>query len=71
LVDNKNNLFEKMDQIYHESRDKTEKALSEVEDIESITKDPTCYINQHFDLNKKCIKWRRKSFIAVINKYSG
>ena len=25
-----------MDQIYHESRDKIEKALSEVEDIESI-----------------------------------
>ena len=59
-----------MSQIFHESRDKIDEALREVENIESITKDPTCYINQHFDLNKKRIKWRRQSIIADITKYS-
>ena len=38
-----------MSQIFHESRDKIDEALREVENIESISKDPTCYINQHFD----------------------
>ena len=59
-----------MSKIFHESRNKIEEALREVENIESITKDPTCYINQHFDLNKKRIKWRRQSIIADITKYS-
>ena len=59
-----------MSQIFHESRDKVDEALREVENIESITKDPTCYINQHFDLNKKRITWRRQTLIADINKYS-
>ena len=59
-----------MSKIFHESRDKIEEALREVENIESITKDPTCYINQHFDLNKKRIICRRKSLIADINQYS-
>ena len=59
-----------MSQIFHESRDKIEEALREVENIESITKDLTCYINQHFDLNKKRIKCRRLSLIADITKYN-
>ena len=59
-----------MSQIFHESRDKIEEAFREVKNIESITKDPTCYINQHFDLNKKRIKCRRLSLIADITKYS-
>ena len=59
-----------MSQIFHESRNKIDEALREVENIESITKDPTCYINQHFDLNKKRIKWRRLILIADITKYS-
>ena len=59
-----------MSQIFHESRDKIDEAFREVENIESIKKDPTCYINQHFDLNKKRITWRRQTLIADINKYS-
>ena len=59
-----------MDQIFYESRDKIDEAFREVENIESIKKDPTCYINQHFDLNKKRITWRRQTLIADINKYS-
>ncbi len=59
-----------MSKIFHESRDKIEEALREVENIESVTKDPTCYINQHFDLNKKRIFWRQNELISDINKYS-
>ena len=59
-----------MDSIFHESREKIEKALEQVESIESITEDPTYYINQHFDLNKKRIFWRQNELISDINKYS-
>ena len=59
-----------MDQIFRESRERIDEALREVENIESITNDHTCYINQHFDLNKKRITLRRKNLIADINKYS-
>ena len=41
-----------------------------MENIESITNDPTCYINQNFDLNKKRIICRRNELISDINKYS-
>jgi len=40
-----------------------------VENIESITKDPACYINKHFDLNKKHISWRRIDLKAEIDRY--
>jgi len=59
-----------MDQIFRESRERIDEALREVENIKSITNDHTCYINQHFDHNKKRITWRRKNLIADINKYS-
>ena len=58
-----------MDRIFHESRDIIVKALVEVENIESITKDAECYINQHFDLNKKHISWRRIDLKAEIDRY--
>ena len=41
-----------------------------MENIESITNDPTCYINQNFYLNKKRIICRRNELISDINKYS-
>ena len=58
-----------MDKIFHESRDKIVNILVQVENIESITKDPACYINQHFDLNKKHISWRRIDLKAEIDRY--
>ena len=58
-----------MSQI-HESIDKIDEAFREVDNIESVTKDPTCYINRRFDLNKKRITWRRNELISDINKYS-
>ena len=58
-----------MDKIFHESRDKILNVLVQVENIESITKDPACYINQHFDLNKKHISWRRIDLKAEIDRY--
>ncbi len=58
-----------MDMIFQESREKIVKALERVENIESITKDPACYINQHFDLNKRHICWRRVDLKAEIDRY--
>ena len=58
-----------MDMIFQESREKIVKALERVENIESITEDPTCYINQHFDLNIKHISWRRIDLRAEIDQY--
>ena len=58
-----------MDKIFHEFRDKIVNILVQVENIESITKDPACYINQHFDLNKKHISWRRIDLKAEIDRY--
>ena len=58
-----------MSQI-HESIDKIDEAFREVDNIESITKDPTSYINRRFDLNKNRITWRRNELISDINKYS-
>jgi chromosome segregation ATPase len=58
-----------MDKIFHESRDKIVNVLVQVENIESITKDPACYINQHFDLNKKHISWRRIDLKAEIDRH--
>ena len=55
--------------IFQESREKIVKALERVENIESITEDPTCYINQHFDLNIKHISWRRIDLKAEIDQY--
>jgi hypothetical protein len=59
-----------MDPIIYESRCKIQQALREVQNIESITKNPASYINQHFDKNKQLIQWRRVNLIADINKYS-
>jgi len=58
-----------MDPILLESREKIVKALIHVENIETITKDPTCYINQHFDQSKKHINWRRIDLKAEIDQY--
>jgi hypothetical protein len=48
-----------MDKIFYVSKEKIVNALVQVENIESITKDPALYINKHFDRNKKHISWRR------------
>ncbi len=37
---------------------------------ESITKDPVGYINEHFDLIKRHMNWRREDLLADINKYT-
>ena len=58
-----------MDKIFHESRDKIVNILVQVENIESTTKDPASYINQHFDLNKKHISWRRTDLKAEIDRH--
>ena len=58
-----------MDPILLESREKIVKALIHLENIETITKDPTCYINQHFDLNIKHISWRIIDLKAEIDQY--
>jgi hypothetical protein len=59
-----------MSQIFHESRNKIEEAFNEVEKIDSIAKDPECFINIHFEKNKAHVNWRRNELIAGINKYS-
>ncbi len=43
-----------MDPIIYESRCKIQQALREVQNIESITKNPASYINQHFDKIRCC-----------------
>ena len=58
-----------MDKIFHASKEKIENVLVQVENIESTTKDPACYINQHFDLNKRHICWRRVDLKAEIDRY--
>jgi len=58
-----------MDLIFQESKKKIAKALEQVESIESITEDPTYYINQHFDLNIKQISWRRINLKTEIDQY--
>jgi hypothetical protein len=56
-----------MDKIFYESRDKIGNAIVQVENIESITKDPEYYINQQFDLIKQHISWRRIDLKAEID----
>ena len=58
-----------MDLIFQESREKIAETLEQVENIGSITEDPTCYINQHFDLNINHIRWRRIDLIEEIDQY--
>ena len=58
-----------MDLIFQESKKKIANALEQVENIELITEDPTCYINQHFDLNINQIRWRRIDLIEEIHQY--
>jgi chromosome segregation ATPase len=58
-----------MYKIFHESRYKIVNILVQVENIESTTRDPASYINQHFDLNKKHISWRRIDLKAEIDLY--
>ena len=58
-----------MDKIFYESRDKIGNAIVQVENIESITKDPEYYINQQFDLIKQHISWRRIDLKAEIDLY--
>ena len=58
-----------MDLIFQESREKIAETLEQVENIGSITEDPTCYINQHFDLNINHIRWWRIDLIEEIDQY--
>ena len=55
---------------FYESSSKLQEALREVEKIDSITKDPSIYINQHFDECINKINFRRGDLIADINDYS-
>ena len=55
---------------FYESSSKLQEALREVEKIDSITKDPSIYINQHFDECIDQINFRREDLIADINDYS-
>ncbi len=55
---------------FYESSCKLQEALREVEKIDSITKDPSNYINQHFDDCHNQINFRREDLIADINDYS-
>jgi len=55
---------------FYESSCKLQEALREVENIDSITKDPSNYINQHFDDCHDQINFRREDLIADINDYS-
>ena len=59
-----------MNHVFYESSCKLQEALREVEKIDSITKDPSIYINQHFDDCHVQINSRRKSLIKDINDYS-
>ena len=56
--------------VFHECRTQVVEALRDVDKIESIGEDPSTFINEHFDLNKRHIGWRRDDLIAEINKYS-
>jgi len=59
-----------MDPIFNECVCKIQEALNEVEKIDSIAKDPECFINIHFEKNKAHVNWRRNELFADINKYS-
>jgi chromosome segregation ATPase len=59
-----------MNHVFYESSCKLQEALREVEKIDSITKDPSIYINQHFDDCHVQINSRRKSLIKDVNDYS-
>jgi seryl-tRNA synthetase len=59
-----------MNPIFNECVCKIQEALNEVEKIDSIAKDPECFINLHFEKNKAHVNWRRNELIADINKYS-
>ena len=59
----------KMDPIVNECVCKIQEALNEVEKIDSIAKDPECFINLHFEENKTHVNWRRNELISNINKY--
>jgi hypothetical protein len=60
----------KIDPIVNECVCKIQEALNEVEKIDSIAKDPECFINLHFEENKTHVNWRRNELISNINKYS-
>jgi hypothetical protein len=59
-----------MDPIVNECVCIIQEALNEVEKIDSIAKDPECFINLHFEKNKAHVNWRRNELISDINKYS-
>ena len=52
------------DRTLYDCRDMLNESLQQLEIIESITKDPTAYINKHFNRNKHLIKWRQTRRIA-------
>ena len=54
--------------VFHECRTQVVEALRDVDKIESIGEDPSTFINEHFDLNKRHIGWRRDDLIAEIKK---
>ena len=56
--------------MFHGSSCKFQEAFREVDKIDSITKDPSFYINQHFDECIDQITCRTGCLIADINDYS-
>ncbi len=58
------------DTTLYDCRDMLNESLQQLEKIESITKDPTVFINKHLNRNKQHIQWRQNDLIANFNKYS-
>ena len=58
------------DTTLYDCRDILNESLQQLEIIESLTKDPTVFINKHFNRNKQHIQWRQNDLIADIKKYS-
>ena len=46
------------DTTLYDCRDILNESLQQLEIIESLTKDPTVFINKHFNRNKQHIQWR-------------
>ena len=55
--------------IYHECVNAIEDSFEQVEKIEFITRNPSSYINEHFDQTKRNINLRSEDLVAKINRY--
>ncbi len=56
--------------FFSKARDIFTETLKDIEELEMITNDSFTFINEHFEIHKKSINWRRYNLIADINKYS-